>query len=151
MKLPRLCLSTLFCLLLSYSLSAQDQPLVPEIIADLRSPDILNRTTTVTQDQDITRLLYLHAENQKNKPVTGCRILIFSETGASGRQRGQEIRSRFMSEFPGIEPYLSWDPPHYKVYVGDFRTRSEALRQLKSISGSYRSAIIVENTPINPR
>lgn len=142
------------CLAISPAGFCQNAPSpVPDIkiIADLQTPDDQNRKATITQSPEIERLIFFHSENQQKKQVAGFRILIYTETGSSARQKGQDVRSRFFREYPGIEPYLSWDPPNFKVYVGDFRTRTDALRNLRNIVRSYPNAIIVENLNINPQ
>ncbi|HCY00222.1 MAG TPA: hypothetical protein DG754_08805, partial [Bacteroidales bacterium] len=48
-----------------------------------------------------------------------------------------------LEECPGITVYRTFQSPYYKVSVGDFRSRDEALKQLKRLSRKYPKAFIV--------
>jgi hypothetical protein len=83
--------------------------------------------------------------------VTGLYPLLLHllETGGLVPQRGRGDPKPLYDEFPGIVPNLTGIRPHYKVYVGNFRTPFESPRQLKSISEATECNI-VENTPLPP-
>jgi hypothetical protein len=51
---------------------------------------------------------------------------------------------RFQGAFPGYSAYRSFTSPHFKVTVGDFRTKSEALQMLQRVKGMFPSAFIVK-------
>ena len=53
------------------------------------------------------------------------------------------MRAEFASRYPSVNSYLNYDEPYYKVRVGDFRTRLDATRFLKTIQNEYPSAFIV--------
>jgi hypothetical protein len=42
-------------------------------------------------------------------------------------------------------PYLTYQQPNFKVRCGDFRTRAEARKYVKSISAYFPSAFIVKD------
>ena len=67
----------------------------------------------------------LITENSSIKGIPGYRIRIFSESGLGAKEQQQQMRARFLSEFPGIDAYHKYDEPFFKVYVGDCRTKSE--------------------------
>ena len=51
---------------------------------------------------------------------------------------------RFQGAFPGYSAYRSFTSPHFKVTVGDFRTKSEAVQLLNRVKGMFPSAFIVK-------
>ena len=53
---------------------------------------------------------------------------------------------RFKGMYPGIAAYRTYSNPFFKVTVGDFRTKSEAMRLLQQVKGSFPSAFIVKET-----
>ncbi|MDP6776122.1 MAG: SPOR domain-containing protein [Candidatus Latescibacteria bacterium] len=55
--------------------------------------------------------------------VTGYRLQIFS---ASSHQAAEQALARARELFAGTEVYVEFEPPFFKVRVGDFRTRKEA-------------------------
>ena len=59
-----------------------------------------------------------------------------------------DLRDRFMLDYPGVQAYIVFDEPNFKVKVGDFRTRLEAYAFLQQIKETYKGYIIRDN--INP-
>lgn len=72
--------------------------------------------------------------------MPGYRVQIYF---GNDRTKAQELRSEFLQLFPSVPAYLVYHQPNFKVRVGDFRTRLEAIGFLNKISGSYQSAFIV--------
>ena len=60
--------------------------------------------------------------------VPGYRIRIYSESGVGAKEEQQRVRANFLSLDPDVDAYYRYDEPYFKVYVGDCRTRSEALK-----------------------
>ena len=52
---------------------------------------------------------------------------------------------------PGIGVYRTFESPNFKVCVGDFRTKDEALKVYHSLKGAYPTAIILKETINYPR
>ncbi len=75
--------------------------------------------------------------------VPGYRIRIFSESGLGAKEQQQRIRARFLSLYPDIDAYYRYDDPYFKVYVGDCRTKSGAIRLYDRIVGDFANLIIV--------
>ncbi len=85
----------------------------------------------------------LITENTNIKGIPGYRIRIFSESGLGAKEQQQQMRARFLSEFPGIDAYHKYDEPFFKVYVGDCRTKSEVLKLYDMIKVRFPNPIIV--------
>ncbi len=83
--------------------------------------------------------------NSKVRGVPGYRIRIFSESGVGAKEQQQRVRASFLSEFPEIDAYYRYDEPYFKVYVGDCRTRSEALKLYDLIKKEFPNPIIRED------
>jgi len=78
--------------------------------------------------------------NASRMSMPGYRVQIYF---GNDRTKAQELRSEFLQLFPSTPAYLVYHQPNFKVRVGDFRTRLEAIGFLNKISGSYQSAFIV--------
>lgn len=87
----------------------------------------------------------LIVKSSKVKGVPGFRIRIYSESGIGAKEKQQRIRARFLSEFPVIDAYNRYDEPYFKIYVGDCRTRSEALKLYDRIKRKFPNPILVED------
>lgn len=100
----------------------------------------------VYQDGRLDELVLRHISINTNKEgIPGYRIRIFSESGQGARPKATDVRAKFFNNYPDIETYLVYDAPNFKVYVGDFRTRSEALKMQKRISRDYPYSFIISD------
>ena len=88
--------------------------------------------------------------SKKISGVPGYRIRIFSESGLGAKEEQQQMRARFLSYYPGVDAYHAYDEPFFKVYVGDCRTKSEALKLYDQIKKEFPNPIIVPDY-INPK
>jgi len=100
----------------------------------------------VIQDARIGKLLDAHIQvNLKYNGIEGYRIQIYFDSGADSKKRALEASSAFQGKFPGTAVYLSFQSPNYKVRVGDFRTRLDAIRFLHGIMSDYPNAFIIND------
>ena len=81
-----------------------------------------------------------------SRKLTGYRIRIFFDNSQSARSASEAVSRSFMAAHPGIGVYRTYESPFFKVTVGNFRTRSEALAFLQTIKGRYPSAFILKGT-----
>jgi len=92
-------------------------------------------------DARIDTLLQLHKmQNQKFPVIDGYRIQIYKETGNTALDSAWSVKDRFELKYPEIPAYISFREPYYRVRVGDFRTRLEAIRFLEHIRRRYPNA-----------
>ena len=56
----------------------------------------------------------------------------------------EETLKKFESMYHDVVAYRTYANPYFKVTVGDFRTRSEAVRLLERIKGAFPSAFVVK-------
>jgi hypothetical protein len=83
--------------------------------------------------------------NNKVSGVPGYRIRIYSESGLGAKDEQQRIRAKFLSLYPDTDAYYRYDEPYFKVYVGDCRTRSEALKLFDRVKKNFPNPILVED------
>lgn len=103
----------------------------------------------IVQEEAIARQVDKHIwEQSKQKGIQGYRIRIFSDSGPNASSGFEQTKARFNSLFEQIDIHESFDYPFYKIYVGDFRTRSEAMKELVRIEKQFPEAFIVQ-TRIN--
>jgi hypothetical protein len=50
---------------------------------------------------------------------------------------------KFLSKYPEYDVHVKYKAPDFKVRVGDFRTKNEALKLQKKIQQDYPGAFIV--------
>jgi SPOR domain len=96
------------------------------------------------QDPRLVELVHLHIRrNQEGGMVQGFRVEIFFSSDLNARQKAQNIKNEFLSSYSGYNVYISWTSPDFKVRVGDFRTKNEALKLMKDIQGQFPKAFVV--------
>lgn len=86
--------------------------------------------------------------NRKNKGVAGYRIRIFSDNGPGAKDDQKRAKARFLSFFPEMHSYYRYEGSYYKIYIGDFRTKREALIFLDDVKEKFPDAFIVEDNII---
>lgn len=85
-----------------------------------------------------------HLAANRSKQVPCFRIRIFFDNKQDSREESDRVLSEFRALHPGMAAYRTFQNPFFKVTVGDFRTRSEALAELDVIRGEFPSSFIVK-------
>ena len=126
------------------ALAQETEAAKPQILTILAHNDEQSGQIEIIQPMQIENLLKLQiANNRQQKGIPGYRIHIFSESGQTSRQNANDTRANFMRSFPDIESYIEHRPPNFQIFVGDFRTKNEALRERKKIEKLFPRAFIV--------
>ncbi len=75
----------------------------------------------------------------------GYRVQIYFGSGHHSKESAYDIRNAFVSKYQDIPVHIVFQEPYYKVRVGDFRNKSEAMKVLKMIELDYDGAFIVKD------
>jgi hypothetical protein len=98
------------------------------------------------QDPRITDLVVRHSQlNQKKRGTDGFRLEIFFSSDNRAREKAMRVKNDFNQTFPTIPAYVMFQTPNFKVRVGDFRNKSEALKSKTFIALKYPNAFIVKD------
>ena len=103
-------------------------------------------TVTVAQPDKVRDGMSKHIDNNKKEKISGYRVRIYFDNKQNSRGASEEAQRRFQASHPGIMAYRSFTNPFFKVTVGDFRTRSEAIQLMQQISREFPTAFIVKET-----
>ena len=104
----------------------------------LAGPDSSVKVTADARLEDLIRKQ--KNLNQLHPTMPGFRIQIYF---GGARQKASEIRQEFADKHANVPAYILYQQPNFKVRIGDFRTRLEAQKMLKSIEGEFMSMFIV--------
>lgn len=102
------------------------------------------------QDEILTHLLQNHIvlnENNDSK-FDGWRVQVHS---SSNRQEAENARVKFMQNFPNYPTYFIYQPPMFKVRVGDFRTREDAFMLYKQTVKLFNVSYVINDQIIFPK
>lgn len=95
------------------------------------------------QDKSVKNLVQKHiAINEKYPKIDGFRIQIYSVSGANSRDRANLLKAEFLAKYPDAKVYIVYHAPAYKVRIGDYRTKLEALKHLQTIKDNYPFALV---------
>ena len=78
-----------------------------------------------------------------DRTMRGYRIRIYFDNKQESRVASEAVELSFRAQFPWMGTYRTFQNPYFKVTVGNFRTKSEALAALGQIKASFPSAFIV--------
>lgn len=98
----------------------------------------------IYQSQGIVDAMEKSFADNSFRLSTGYRVRIFFDNRQSARQDSEDMMAEFEKMYPGVPAYRSYVNPYFKITVGDFRTRSEAMHFLKQIIGTFPKAFIVK-------
>lgn len=100
----------------------------------------------INQSFYIKNLINRHVElNRKFMGAKGYRIQIAFYTGTKGRNQSYKTKSDLVTQYPDLNVYIVFLQPYFKVRIGDFFSKSDALKALEYIKETYPSAFIVED------
>ena len=105
----------------------------------------------VNQSTPVQQALRKYVSSNAGKSITGYRIRVFYNSDPSARARSESIEAVLKDQYPGIGVYRTFESPNYKVTVGDFRSKDEALGIYNALKGTYPTAYIIKETINYPR
>lgn len=121
-----------------------DSTLSGQNIFDVLSSENTQAKVKVNQDPAIRDAMNRHIKSNKDKTLSGYRVRIFFDNKQASRNDSEETLKKFLSGHPGIPAYRSFVYPFFKVTVGDFRSRSEAMQLLQEIVDEFPTAFVVK-------
>lgn len=129
---------TLFILLLSVcAVSAQS---VASQRNRLSQHDASGGSVTVYEESAAAAAISTIDAKVKPSKVSGYRVVIYFNNGQYAGDKAQSVLAGFRSKYPGINAYLVYESPYFKVSVGDCLSMEEAIILMNSINGDYPKA-----------
>ncbi len=86
-------------------------------------------------------------QNKATEATLGWRVQLMSSTD---RRKLEQEKSKFLQNFPHLQPIVNFDAPHYKLRVGAFRTKIEAEALRQEVKRSFPSAFPAKDIKIRP-
>lgn len=104
-------------------------------------------TVSIKQDERLVSLLNNHkALNIQNESkIQGWRVQIYNSSGVDSRKEAEDIRRKFLERYPDATVYVIYQPPFFKIRVGDFRTREDAYMLYKQIVQDFPISYLVND------
>lgn len=139
--------AVLFCFLVfSWGIVSSQSPGWGDSWPENTRPEIFLKLG-ISQDPQMENLVGMHIrKNEAHRGISGFRVEIFFSSALDARQRALNTKASFMKDYPGIPVYVIYLSPDFKVRVGDFRSKNEALALMKMIQARFPKAFIVPDT-----
>ncbi len=99
---------------------------------------------TINQSDLVSGSMKEQILSNGERTMSGYRVRIFFDNRQSARNESEAILKRFNTLYPDVKAYRIYVNPYFKVTVGDFRTKSEAMSLLSRIKGAFPSAFVVK-------
>ena len=98
----------------------------------------------INQTDAVKEAMRRQVSENAARTLSGYRVRIFFDNKQTARVESEETLKRFESMYHDVVAYRTYANPYFKVTVGDFRTRSEAVKLLERIKGAFPSAFVVK-------
>lgn len=108
--------------------------------------DVIGSGVKVSQTYAVGELMNEYVRTNSSRTISGYRVRIFFSSTQDARGTSESVQKAFQESYRGIAAYRTYQNPFFKVTVGDFRTRSEAVQLLQRIKYDYPSAFVVKET-----
>ena len=89
--------------------------------------------------------------NENQTTLDGFRIQIYSGSGVSAKAEAQAAEKKFSEMYPKEKVYVIYNAPFWRVRVGDFRYRSEAMGLLKRLSVVFTGSYMVRDNTVKKK
>jgi len=148
--MKQFCVGFVFLLISGFALHAQelqnDEKQTEKIeFQDLKKHPLLQENQVI-QDSRIDSLLQWHiAMNQRKNGIDGYRLEIFFNSDRNAREEAMEVKTEFLKRYPDLDAYIQFQAPNFRVRIGNFRTKSEALKVKERIKEYYPNAFRVDD------
>ena len=98
----------------------------------------------INQSATVRNALAAYIRSNSGKKIQGYRIRVFYDNTPQARTRSESVAAYIRNQYPEHGVYRSFESPNYKVTVGDFRTKDEALKVYMALKGIYPTAFIIK-------
>ncbi|MBQ9702197.1 MAG: SPOR domain-containing protein [Bacteroidales bacterium] len=147
--MKRIFLVITLTILSSLALGAQELTTQKAVLdSTLLGRDIFNAIgagVKVEQSADIRQAVAKYIESNKAKTLSGYRIRVYYDNSPQARDRSESIAASLKEQYPEMGVYRSFQSPNYKVLIGDFRSKDEALRVFNALRKVYPTAYIIKD------
>lgn len=99
----------------------------------------------VDQSSEVRQAMTQYVGKNSSKPISGYRIRVFYDNSPQARSRSESIENSLMEQYPEHKVYRSFESPNYKVLIGNFRSKDEALRIFNALKKTYPTAYIIKD------
>ena len=98
----------------------------------------------VNQTAAVAASVRMQVATNGERTIGGYRVRIFFDNKQTARAESEETLKKFERLYHDVVAYRTYANPYFKVTVGDFRTKSEAVMLLERIRHEFPGAFVVK-------
>ncbi|MCX6352652.1 MAG: SPOR domain-containing protein [Bacteroidetes bacterium] len=115
-------------------------PLFTQAQTDCNNPSGNRGKVIIHADDGLNAMIYSRKQlNEKETDFQGYRVQVYQ---GKDRNEAQKIKFKIAEKFPNTEVYLIYQQPYFRVRVGDYRNKTEALKPLHELKQDFEGAFI---------
>lgn len=144
---------TILFLLFSFGAFAQSEVVLPpDSLTTTESPVIVlpsildTIACNIVSSDSLKKGVDSFIKKNSSRVVTLYRLRIFFDNSQDARNVSAEIADEFSTLYPDVPVFRGYVNPYFKVTVGNYRSKSEAMKFLQQIKGKYPSVFLVKES-----
>lgn len=102
-------------------------------------------TSRVNQSAALSAALSRYISANAASAKAGYRIRVYYDNQQSSRGVSDAIAKSISNDYPDVRVYRTFENPNFKVTVGDFRTKDEALKVFTELKATYPGAFLIRD------
>lgn len=123
-----------------------------DIFAELEQVSSDEGVITIEQSTRMRALINTHINmNKRAGGVEGFRVQLYSGVGSNARQEALDVKGKVLSELPEENVLVEYSAPFWRIRVGSFRHKHEALPLLNRLKKKFPACYVVKVSDISLR
>jgi len=134
------------CALLAFVVAANGQVQQPAdtVVASSDSTVFESLGSSVVASDSLQKSMQEYIAKNPSRNVSVFRLRIFFDNKRDARAVSEQVMSEFQEIYPSVPVFRGYSNPYFKVTVGNFRSKSEAMKFLNEIKSQYPSVFLVK-------
>ena len=134
------------CALLAFVVAANGQVQQPAdtVVASSDSTVFESLGSSVVASDSLQKSMQEYIAENPSRNVSVFRLRIFFDNKRDARAVSEQVMSEFQEIYPSVPVFRGYSNPYFKVTVGNFRSKSEAMKFLNEIKSQYPSVFLVK-------
>jgi len=98
-------------------------------------------TVHIYDDPSLNAVIYAKKNAAPDEwQLSGYRIQLYM---GADRKQALAIKAQMLNMYPGLPIYMDYEQPYFKIRVGDYRNRFEALKTFHDLQAKFKGVSIV--------
>ncbi len=119
---------------------------IPDYIPMTYDSLLANIGSSITVPDSLDIAMHKQVEKNRLRKTTGYRVRIYFDNSRDARSISEQIAEDFKVRYPDIPVFRIYDNPYFKVTVGEFLSKADAMRFMETIRREYPTVFLVKES-----